>query len=228
MTNDQFKYFKIAKELNKKHHDDLVEKQWHFRGNCNSYSLISLSREMPEIGLSGLKSANLDFEKKAVKMNEKLNGKLGRKTPEKELQAWIIARALDNDNKLPFGKNLTFLTSELAITSDVKGKKSRVVNDILAIDDQDTLWVVELKSARDQKRLKAQVAGFTHLIQERPDFFNDLVCLLSESGHKYFKEVRGMVVWPDAGFPRNDWGGIEEIRYQSQADFLFVDKSGKG
>lgn len=225
MTERPIKYFKMAKELNERFCAKLKEKQWHFRGNRNSYSLISLSQDTPELGLSGLKT--IKQGENAIKscLDEKIDLKPGREIPEKKLQAWIINYAINNGNKLPFGRELTFLTSELAFT-DVqifsKNIKGKLVNDILAIDDHDCLWVIELKSDRQQTRLKAQVRDFIRLIHTQPAFFHQLVQLLTDSKHNGYKQVKGMIVWPDVGYPRNDWGDIEEIRYSH--DFSFKHK----
>ncbi len=39
------KYFKIANELNDEFHKELIKKKLHFRGNENSFSLISVAKE---------------------------------------------------------------------------------------------------------------------------------------------------------------------------------------
>lgn len=224
MTDDALKYFKTAKELNEQYESELTLKQWHFRGNRKSFSLISLSQLTPEMGLSGLKTKKQGENAIKWRLEKTIGLKPGRATPEKVLQAWVINQALNNGHILPFGQELTFLTSELAFTDvhiDSKRKIGKLVNDILAIDAKGTLWVIELKSARQQSRLKDQVRDFIHLIHSKQEFFNNLVNLLTNSGHKVYKQVRGMVVWPDIGFPK-DWGEIEEIRYTT--NFAFKDR----
>ncbi|MDL2331288.1 hypothetical protein LJC62_04720, partial [Odoribacter sp. OttesenSCG-928-A06] len=52
---EKLKYFKLAKSLNEKFHKQLLEMEAHFRGSINSYSLISLNRNTPEKGKSGIK-----------------------------------------------------------------------------------------------------------------------------------------------------------------------------
>ena len=56
MNKNDLKYFKIASELNKCYHNDLKNKKLHFRGNLNSFSLISVDKTTAEIGVSNLKS----------------------------------------------------------------------------------------------------------------------------------------------------------------------------
>ncbi len=219
MKDDLLKYFRIAKTLNVKHEEALLQRKWHFRGNCNSYSLISLNSDTPELGLSRMKAVNPDFENTLIKkMNVELISGPGRKTPEKVLQAWIINSALNNKGILPFGENLTLITSELAIMNDDKGfsEKKKIVNDILAIDDAGTLWVVELKSARAQTELKKQVDLFMRLIDKKKCFFTGLVKLLHEEN---YNRVGGMIVWPYAKAPRDDWGDIVEVRYKPHFKF---------
>ncbi len=220
----QFDYFRIAEELNAENEAGLREKQWHFRGNCNSFSLISLSPKTPELGVSGLKSKKQGENAFEWRLAKKIEKEPRRDTPEKKLQAWIIDSALNNSKKLPFGKNLTFLTSELAITNiyvKSKGVEGKLVNDILAIDDNGTLWVVELKSDRNRKRLKEQVSDFMHLIALDQTFFQGLVSTLSATEYPFSGEVKSMIVWP--GPLRGDWGDIEEVCYTSDVnDFSFT------
>ena len=224
MTENPLKYFEISMKLNERFSAKLKEKQLHFRGNRNSYSLISLSQDTPELGLSGLKTIN-QGENALERYLGHIGLKPGRKTPEKELQAWIIKYAINNSKELPFGQELTFLSSELAFT-DVQivsqKKKGKLVNDLLAIDENETLWVIELKSNRQQTRLKDQVRDFIHLIHTKRAFFYQLVQLLTDSKHDGYKQVKGMIVWPDNGYPRDDWGDIEEIRYSH--GFSFKDR----
>ncbi len=116
---------------------------------------------------------------------------------------------------LPFGKNLRFLTSELAFMNvevKSKDKHGKLVNDLLAIDDYADLWVIELKSDRQKKRLTDQVNDFMELVKQERDFFNDLVRTLSTL--KWSGNVRGMVVWPLAETSPLDWGEIVEVCYQ--------------
>jgi hypothetical protein len=236
MNDNTMKYFKIAKELNEHHREILKMKQWHFRGNRNSFSLISLSNDTPELGLSGLKTMKQGENAVEWRFEKTIGSEPKRETPEKKLQAWIVNHALNNGKILPFGKELTFLTSELAFTDveiDSKKKKGKLVNDILAIDDNGFLWVIELKSDRQQKRLKDQVNDFIHLIHAEQAFFHRLVQFLTDSTQKHnvYTQVKGMIVWPDYkkskdewGSPRDDWRDIKEICYkpkQSGDGFLF-------
>lgn len=217
MVEDGMKYFKIAKELNEECEKDLKTKKLHFRGSIGSFSLISLDRATPEQGKGDFtnKDQGRSFLKNGIVSlleSKKATIKPGR---EKELQAWIINYAINNNHQLPFSQNLTFLTSELAFQKC--GKK--VVNDILAIDADGSLVVIELKDKRLQTKLKKQVNEFKQVIFENQQFFQELTVLLDKGA--WNGNVRKMVVWPDAnGRSRNDWkyddDVIEEIRYKEE------------
>jgi len=210
----------MAQQLNSTHHDDLKRRELHFRGNKNSFSLISLAQETPEVGISSLTSIRQGKNALNNRITSKLADGVGRTTPEKALQAWIIKHALNNNMVLPFGNSLNFLTSELAFTNveiKSKDKRGKLVNDLLAIDDCADLWVIELKSDRQKKRLTDQVNDFIALVSHERDFFNELVRTLSSN--KWSGRVRGMVVWPHAKTSPLDWGEIVEVCYQPQFTF---------
>lgn len=227
MAKDGMKYFRIAQELNGEHAKILKEEKLHFRANRGSFSLISLSKETPEEGKGGFKSKDrgkkfLDEIKALLssKIHTKGRGD-SRYTREKELQAWIIDYAMNQEYRLPFSEGLTFLTSELAMLDDA-GKK--IVNDILAIDREGRIVVIELKSScemRDKMTLQNQVNRFCVVIDNNRSFFRELVALLAQ-GRVWNERIRGIVVWPDGaawpkenGQPRTDWEyGIEEVRYK--------------
>lgn len=213
-------FMKMAQELNLEHHEELRDRKLHFRGNINSISLVSLSDDTPEIGISNLKSkseANIALENR---IKDKLKEGLGRSTPEKSLQAWIINKALSSNMILPFERKLTFLTSELALAGvfiESQGKEGKIVNDILAIDDYGTLWVIELKSAREKKTLKNQINNFISVVDKNRDLFTDLVQILSNKN--WSGKICGMVVWPHARTSPLDWGEIEEVCYHPTYSF---------
>ena len=183
MNSEKLKYFELAKKLNSAHGEELLRKRAHFRGNVNSCSLISLDSETPEIGESGITESNA--KTKLSKFNPR---KPKRKTPEKSLQSWIILSALRNNYILPFGKNLTFITSELAI--------KRVVNDILAINENNDLVVIELKTKRVNE-VKDQALKFKDLIWEDKEFFGQLTELMAE--RPWSGKIKCAVVWPKSG-----------------------------
>lgn len=176
--------FILAKKLNELYHEQLLKISAHFRGNVNSCSLISLDSKTPEKGVSNVTEEN------AKKILETFNPEAPKRlTPEKELQAWIINYAIRNDNKLPFGEWLQFITSEFAAST--KGQK--VVNDILAIDQSNNLVVIELKSKRTTDVMN-QAQIFAKFIAEEDVFFRELTTLLT--GKAWCGKVRCIAIWP--------------------------------
>lgn len=219
MEKKELRYFEMAKELNETFHEDLLKKEAHFRGNINSYSLISLNEETPEIGKTNIKSK---YPKE--KLDKFHPDKPKRITPEKSLQAWVILNAIRNDNQLPFGDNLTFITSELVIALE----KGKIVNDILAIDKENNLVVIELKSSR-VNQVKQQALDFKEEIESRKSFFQQLTKLMT--GREWNGKIRCMVVWPKAsGKTRRDiekYRKVEEYQYFDAYKFEKVEATTK-
>ncbi len=215
MKNQNLNYFAIAKELNTENHKELKKNKLHFRGNFNSFSLISLDKETAEKGKPSKGEPKFKTKDDGIKALDELKinplKKNLRHVPEKELQAWVINYAMNNGLKLPFGNNLFFLTSEMAFPKSEKGK---VVNDILAIDNEGNLVVVELKPKRDNT-VKKQVEHFAKIIEKHHDLFMNLVNILTDK--KWNGIVKTMVVWPklsSGNNPRdNAFPLVEEINY---------------
>lgn len=205
-NEDKLKYFRIAKELNKKYHEYIVSKELHFRGNINSFSLVSVSMEFSETGKSGLKTK--ESGEKILKSI--ILKKPERPTPEKNLQAWIIKFALMNNLRLPFG-NYTLITSELAFPTD--DRKKGYVNDILALDDENTLVIIELKSIRTNQVKKQAIEFEEKIVNKNKDFFFNLVSLILDK--KWNGKTRKISVWPKtSGEPQNKkYEEVEELSY---------------
>lgn len=197
---EELKYFSLAHELNEKFKTLLVESNVHFRPSLNSLSLISISENKPELGTkcsfkkynSGINIQELiecDIEKINIKAEPQ------RPTPEKYLQALIISYAIKNNYELPFDKQIKFISSEIAIKNN-SGKK--IVTDILGFNETtNKLCVIELKYDRQEKRLIEQVNNFENVINEKPEFFSQL---LSIHGFKNTNRIplttAKLVVWP--------------------------------
>ena len=230
MIEDSMKYFRFAQELNKKYAEMLKTKKLHFRGNRESFSLISLDRKTPEQGKGGFHDEKRgerflleEIDALLAGNRKKIDGGKSRPTREKELQAWIIDYAINNEYLLPFSNGLTFLTSELAF------KEPKRVNDILAIDQEGTLVVIELKSSRDKATLQRQVEWFYEKIDKNKDFFSELVKFLAP-GKTWNGQKRGMIVWPASANRqlKDDWQhGIVEVCYpEKQVTQIAYDESG--
>lgn len=220
--SEELKYFMLAKELNEKHHALLIEKRLHFRGNKNSVSLISLAKETAEKGIPNIK----EIEKAESLLQNQINlEEPKRDTPEKVLQSWLIFNSMLNNGKLAFSNNLTFITSELVFANKEEYKltkqKRDIRNDILAIDTDNNLCVVELKSARDNE-VKRQTIEFEKVIQNETDFFHQLVHLFTNK--KWNGHIRKIAVWPNtAGKSRTqEYLDVEEVNYsETDNGFLF-------
>lgn len=214
MENQELKYFKIAKKLNEEFHSELLKIEAHFRGSINSYSLVSLNKKTPEIGINLKKEySKEELLRFSPQMSEE------KSAPEKKLQAWIILKTIQSNGLLPFGENLYFITSELALKPKV-AEKRKIVNDILAIDNENNLVVVELKSERTNK-VKAQAIAFKKEIEADSDFFMKLTHLMTNK--KWNGNVRCVVVWPKvnnkARKTPEEYKDIEEYQYYNEYEF---------
>lgn len=188
MVKPLLKYFKIAKDLNEKYHEELIIKKLHFRGNLNSFSLISVNQHSPELGIANRLTSIENATKKLKNYNEELVYPK-RRTEEKNLQAYIINHAMEHQGVLPFG-NFIFITSELAIKID---NNNRIVNDILAIDSLNNLAIIELKSSRSNK-VKIQTIDFENkVVKTQANFIKELVSTMS--GITWNGKVRKIAVW---------------------------------
>ncbi|SDN00332.1 hypothetical protein SAMN05421813_13238 [Daejeonella rubra] len=188
MFEEELKYFKLAKELNKKHHTSLLENQLHFRGNLKSFSIVSVSQKSPECGKSGLISKEQAEKHLNVSPKHWLKNP-GRKTEEKNLQAFIINHSLNNNGILPFG-DFEFVTSEMVLKLS-NGKK--IINDILAIDSDNKLAIIELKSIRNNK-VKQQAIEFEKKVRlDTTPLIKELVKIIT--GKTWNGNIRKIAVW---------------------------------
>jgi len=215
-------YFELAKSLNDEFRTTLLENDLHFRGNFNSISLISLNKETPELGISGIKTR----EKAESELKNITNGtrKLSdpqRPTPEKILQAYLIRIALKNSDKLlPIGIPVKFITSEIVVRLDQnkhvsnESQGEKLVNDILGISDKASLYIVELKSFRKFKELKGQLDKFEKVIETNKDIFSKIISIHKDNWNGSIKKL---AIWPKTEGKEKevDWGDIEVIEYQN-------------
>jgi hypothetical protein len=224
VVENQLKYFRRAYNLNQIHEKDLRDKRAHFRGNLNSFSLISLAEKTPHLGMSPLKSKEAG-EKALCDLEKYLNNRIpARNTPEKELQAGILRQAQQSDWILPFGDKIRFLTSELAWPGE------KTVNDILGLNKKNDLIVIELKSERLKTELIMQVNNFYEIINDKAnkEFFQALTRLLA--GVEWSGYVSKMIVWPFNSTSPLDWGdeNITEICYLQNKDTKSIDCDKEG
>lgn len=219
---EELKYFKLAKELNDKHHTFLIAKKLHFRGNKNSVSLISLARETAEKGIPNIKEMG---KAESILQNQIVLEEPKRDTPEKVLQAWIILESMRNNGKLPFKENLTLITSELVFENKEEYQLSKpnrdIRNDLLAIDNDNNLCIIELKYSRVNE-VKKQTIEFEKVVKNEIEFFHQLVLLYTNQ--KWNGSIRKIAVWPNTkGKSRaQEYLDVEEVNYaQIGNDFSF-------
>lgn len=221
------KYFSLAYELNEGYKQLLLKNEAHYRASLNSFSLISVSQEKPELGIPCKKNKYKLAEKFSESVSSDLseiknkpNSTLSK--PEKKLQAWIINNAIQNNYKLPFDNDIKFITSELAIPNK-EGKK--IVTDILGYSEsKKQLCVIELKSDRLLKRLIEQVNNFENVIKENPEFFKKLLLIHGYSNTENIsRSILKIVVWPhEKTSPKKELKDLDilEFTYQDQYSFI--------
>ncbi|TLM69261.1 MAG: hypothetical protein FDZ69_00375 [Deltaproteobacteria bacterium] len=223
--------FELARELNHKFETTLRTKKLHFRGNFDSFSLISLAKETPEEGISDLKTPeDADWALNEIdsvltlKRERKQPGEknLSKNTPEKELQAGIIHSALLAGGWLPFNGlegvgQIRFVTSELVLSLEDKDfchvnenlgflrkpfSQRDIRNDILGLDEEGNLVVVELKSVRLLSELLEQVFIFSSLLTRPPHRENIAQVVATQTGQLWKTgQIRKMIVWPHSSKP---------------------------
>jgi hypothetical protein len=189
------RFFQLALELEKQFHEELIKNEVHFRASLNSLSLISVSADKPELGVSCKNHKHWTTEVLHIYI-EKIKKKPmpKRPTPEKSLQAWIIKYSQVNDRKLPFNNSIKFLTSELAIHNN---NGTKIVSDIIGYDtNTNQLIIIELKSNRLLKKLIEQVDNFEKIFHNNYWFFRELIIL---HDFNILEDIsRKVIVWPHA------------------------------
>lgn len=218
----ELKYFELAHKLNESYKQLLIDNEVHFRASINSISMISVSNDKPQLGVKcyapNYKSST-DLKNIIVGDINKVKSLIKplRSTPEKELQAWIIKYALNNNNCLPFEPDIKFITSELSIQNE-SGK--RTVTDILGFNEvARQIYIIELKSERLLKRLIHQVNDFEAVILEKHQFFSQLLSIHGFTSHAdFFKTIKKVIVWPLGKAPSK-----EELRRESIIEITYHD-----
>jgi hypothetical protein len=201
------KYFQLAHNLNQEHRTTLIRRDLIFRGNAGSISLVSTAHASPLLGLSNLTAANLRYVTELLSKGKEFSFEPpGRPTPEKVLQASILRFALKNV-RFPFAHDVSYMTNEIRVPYNGK----TVLADLLGIDDNGTLVVIELKSKRLKSKLIAQIETFFNAIEDKRDFFQELVSIY---GKEWTGAVKGIVVWPHKAEHWHTWPApITEVCY---------------
>jgi hypothetical protein len=212
-------------------YNDLFERyQLRLRPSVGSFSLVSCAWESPQLGRSGLASANdLARELKSLQTGEWAIKKPGRSTPEKTLQSWLISTARASGEILPIsaaaqdGARYWFVTDEIALHGSDK-----FVADMLLVKEAENGHAefvnTELKYTRSMSTF-IQVETFRAVLTR-----GDLTVLWRElaetmTGRQFnwddSSQSSGLVIWPslpgDKITPRVT---IEKLRTQDRINTL--------
>lgn len=169
----------------------------HFRPASTGISMIGLRPDRPQRGKSGIKNLERladEFDK--LFREHCIECAHGRPTPEKRLQSYLVAEAYRNERRLqPLSADgsvpLLFVTDELSLpTSD-----GRIVCDLLALHGTRPV-VIELKPAREMKRLVEQVTSYSALVEDHLDLFGELYSVILGSEVSLEAPCQRWIVWP--------------------------------
>ena len=209
----------------------------HFRPSAGGVAMIGLLPSRPQRGRSGFRDLDrlsrdfeLLFERHCVDVPQ------GRPTPEKALQSWMTANAYRHGRRLEAldraaadAVTTLFVADELALPL---GSGKRIVCDLLALrcypDGRQIPAVIELKSAREMKRLVEQVESYASLIEKNQGAFEALFSAVLGQPVCFSGPAERWIVWPQAGVlsdPRAETlrgQGIRVVGYsQSAQGFAF-------
>ena len=180
----------------------------HFRPGSRGVSLVGLLPSRPQRGRSGFRDLNrLAQEFDTLFQTHCVQPPQGRPTPEKRLQSWMTADAyrharqmLSIDTATGDGMTTLFVTDELALPM---GDGQRIVCDLLALrrgpDGRQVPAVIELKSARQMRRLIEQVEGYADALDNQPAAFEDLFSAVLGEEVTFDGPSERWIVWPQAG-----------------------------
>ncbi len=178
--------------------DELSRNLMWLRPSVNGISAISCCEKTPQLGFPKISIRNL-----REKMEKQLSPP-GRNTPEKQLQSWLIQRALKSGGRLELlddilGGHIWFVADEIALNT-VSGK---VVADLLLVrvgsKGLASFVNVELKSERSMKTFR-QVISFRAAL-ENPLLQQGWKSFAEVMTEKSFlwnpsRETHGVVIWP--------------------------------
>ena len=206
----------------------------HFRPGASGVSMVGLTPERPQRGKSGITNLgklrdNFEelFETYCIRIKQ------GRDTPEKQLQSFLIRSAICdtpdrsliqlNDASIDTGNPVKFRFAVDEIPLPYKGGK--IVCDILAVRETPNGFVpvvIELKSAREMKRLIEQVTGYATLIQRHLDLFQKLFSIVLRDSIVLNGPCEKWIIWPSTGSdndPREDEFARDGIRITGYEEF---------
>lgn len=202
----------------------------HFRPASSGISMVGLLHEFPQLGKSGLTKRDIerlvtDFD--AMFAEHCMTGP-GKKTPEKQLQSFLIRESYRNGRHMaPIneasrdGVDLVFVTDEIALPTATGGK---TVCDILALRRDGGRCrpvLIELKSERALKRLVAQVNDYAATMVDHAALFAELFSALLGEDIRFELPPEKWIVWPMEG-------KTEDPRDSQQPDIRIVGYKPRG
>ena len=180
----------------------------HFRPTGNGITMIGLLPRRPQRGRGGYSADRLlrDFDAEFHKHCEDIAQ--GRPTPEKEVQSFLIRDAYRHrhtftvlrcpEGEPESGPSLHLITDELAMHAE----SGRVVCDLLALyrtGDEARPVVIELKSARQMRRLVEQLTAYAAIMQQYYGQFERLFSAVLGERVQFSGPPEKWLMWPAAG-----------------------------
>jgi len=219
----------VRSEPFQKFKDELSSKLLWLRPSVNGISAISCCAETPQRGFTKISISNLG------KTLETDLLKPGRKTPEKQLQSWLIQSALKSGGRLipldeVLGGQHWFVSDEIAI----KTASNKLVADLLIVRVDAglaSLVNIELKSNRAMETFR-QVISFRKAL-EHPDLREGWKTFAEVMTGEEFRwhpsqETRGLVIWPAIGTnaknalaneKRKQFARVEVVGYRENSNY---------
>ncbi|MBK6919373.1 MAG: hypothetical protein IPH07_18400 [Deltaproteobacteria bacterium] len=170
----------------------------HFRPSSTAISIIGLRPDRPQRGkstITNIVGLAANFEREYAEHCVACDHT--RETPEKRLQSFLLAGACRNrrhirdlqldEQEAP----LLFVTDELSLPVE----NGEIVCDILALHG-DLPAAIELKPARQMKRLVEQVTDYAALVDEHADLFGELYSVILGRRVELHAPCERWIVWP--------------------------------
>jgi len=187
-------------------------RDWYIRICGESYRAVSLNEASPLMGFRKAGAKKLDtilnhFEKGEASQSRKEN------IPERKIQCWLIKQSLNNNLKLSSAlalddkkyDQLLFALDEVSLGDN--NHQPIVRCDILAVGVQNGNAfpvLIELKSARDKKRLGEQLENFVCHIKHFSHEFEELLSCCVNKKVSVSEKIGKMIVWPESKNAREE------------------------
>ena len=186
--------------------DQLRSEQRRIRPSVNSFSLVSYSERQPQLEFSDIRSAS----RLATKLQEPIRDPK-RRTPEKEIQSWLIRSAISTRGEIVslsqlLGGKFWFISDEPAIYVVTKdGNRIKLVPDLLLVKEDNQgraqLVNVELKSKRTRDTFD-QAMDFRQLLEhpELSGHWRQFAQSMTGKAFNWDESIitRALVIWPKA------------------------------